>query len=89
MEQGPLELATEILARMKAECGLSETKEKTNHRIPFSEAGTRPGGNASNADGKGWKRDGGAGGFRRNSAGRGEWCGRGGGCRRRNVRSHW
>ena len=49
IEKGPAELAAEILARISGECGLSETKEKTNRRIPFSK------GRESSRNGAGWK----------------------------------
>ena len=35
IEKGPIALASEILQKIRAECGMTEDEEKTNRRIPF------------------------------------------------------
>jgi hypothetical protein len=52
IDKGPMELAAEILARVKAECGLTEDERKNWQSHSIFSAGAKPGGDASSADGR-------------------------------------
>jgi hypothetical protein len=52
IDKGPMELAAEILARVKAECGLTEDERKNWRSHSIFSAGAKPGGDASSADGR-------------------------------------
>ena len=52
IDKGPMELAGEILARVKAECGLTEDERKNWRSHSIFSAGAKPGGDASSADGR-------------------------------------
>jgi hypothetical protein len=52
IDKGPMELAAEILARVRAECGLTEDERKNWRSHSIFSAGAKPDGDASSADGR-------------------------------------
>jgi hypothetical protein len=89
IEKGPVDLAAEILGRIKAQCALTDSERKNLSSHSIFRVRVKPGGDATSVDGRGWKRRGGADGLRKGGGARRGWYGLGGARGRRSARNRW